>query len=81
MHFFNRRPTQTNADILVRQTLPNKNLTALQAVVKLSNNHFPGVLIALSDTIRVKIQISSPAFRAGEATGTHPLFALIFEEP
>jgi len=47
MHFFNRRPTQTNADILVRQTLPNKNLTALQAVVKLSNNHFPGVLIAL----------------------------------
>ncbi|MBT8762987.1 hypothetical protein KFV02_03480 [Desulfohalobiaceae bacterium Ax17] len=40
---FNRRPTQTNADILVRQTLPNKNLTALQAVVKLSNNLFPGV--------------------------------------
>ena len=47
MHFFNRRPTQTNADILVRETLPNKNLTALQAVLKLSNYSFPDVMIAL----------------------------------
>ncbi|MBT8763347.1 hypothetical protein KFV02_05325 [Desulfohalobiaceae bacterium Ax17] len=54
---FNRRPTQTHAEILVRQTLPNKNLTAFQAVVKLNNNYFPGMMIAVSDTIRAETLI------------------------